>query len=81
MSDPIKVRKILKEGDNLSPILLNIHLKKKLWCIGRISAKENERLNMIYKEWSLTINFRKTEFISMNTAQKFHRNKEKICYN
>ena len=35
-----------------------------------------KRLNKAYKEWGLTINFNKTEFIAINTAQEFHINIE-----
>ena len=31
-----------------------------------------KRLNKTYKEWDLTINFNKTEFIAIKTDQKFH---------
>ena len=31
-----------------------------------------KRLNKAYKEWCLTINFDKTEFIAINTDQEFH---------
>ena len=35
-----------------------------------------KRLNMTYKEWGLTINFNKTEFIAINIDQKFHINQK-----
>ena len=35
-----------------------------------------KRLNKVYKEWVLPINFNKTEFIAINTDQKFHINIE-----
>ena len=35
-----------------------------------------KRLNKAYKEWCLTINFDKTEFIAINTDQEFHINIE-----
>ena len=38
-------------------------------------------LNMTYKEQGLTINFNKTEFIAINTEQRFHINLEENVTN
>ena len=33
-------------------------------------------MNKAYKEWGLTVNFNRIEFIAMNSSQKFHINIE-----
>ena len=61
--------------NNISAILQNIYDQgKKFNPLKKIKIKI---LNKAYKEFGLTINFNKTEFIAIDTDQEFHINIEK----